>query len=124
MPSLKPSPKCSTIILSIKTAFGISLFSTFLLDEFMPFCSYNTDGLENGKIRMKFFKPRGIHGEVYAMDSPAYDDIALLPLMAQAKLEALSNHYLYHPYHSLFVSLNHNQALIIVSTLLFNNTFL
>ena len=44
------------------------------------------------------------------MDSPAYDDISLLLLMAQAKPEALSNLYLYHHYHSLFVSLNHNQV--------------
>jgi hypothetical protein len=58
------------------------------------------------------------------MDSPAYGDITLLLLMAQAKSEAMSYLYLYHHYYSLFVSLNHNQALIIVSVLLFNNTFL
>jgi hypothetical protein len=55
------------------------------------------------------------------MDSPAYDDISLLLLMAQAKSEAWSHLYLYHHYYSLFVSLNH---MIIVSVLLFNNTFL
>lgn len=44
------------------------------------------------------------------MDFPAYDDTFLLPLLAQAKPEALSNLYFYHPYHSLFVSLNHNQV--------------
>ena len=58
------------------------------------------------------------------MDSSAYDDISLLLLMAQAKPEALSHLYLYHHYYSLFVSLNHNQALIIVSVLLFNNMFM
>jgi hypothetical protein len=40
------------------------------------------------------------------MDSPAYDDISLLLLMAQAKPEALSRLYLYYHYYSLFVSLN------------------
>lgn len=44
------------------------------------------------------------------MDSPAYDDISLFLLMAQVKPEALSHLYFYHPYHSLFVSLNHNQV--------------
>ena len=44
------------------------------------------------------------------MDSPAYDDISLLLLMAQAKPEALNHLYFYHHYYSLFVSLNHNQA--------------
>ena len=58
------------------------------------------------------------------MDSPAYDDISLLLLMAQAKPESLSHLYLYYHYYSLFVSLNHNQALIIVSVLLFNNMFM
>lgn len=40
------------------------------------------------------------------MDSLVYDDISLLPLMAQAKPEFLIFFYLYHCYRSLFVSLN------------------
>jgi hypothetical protein len=69
----------------------LEIFRNSRLVGRITFYSYNTDGLENGKTRMKFFKPRDFHEEVYAMDSPAYDDIALLPLMAQARLEALSN---------------------------------
>jgi hypothetical protein len=40
------------------------------------------------------------------MDSPAYDDISLLLLMADSKPEALSRLYLYDYSYSPFVSLN------------------